>query len=351
MIDIDESFKNRGISIDHIKQMRSIIKSAQQAGKQKECLLCGCSCSSFCKSHIVPEFILKNIAMNGEVYTSSILMNKNLEIEHEGVGKVDTFYIICNACDKKYFAEYEDERSLLKPLNNLIMAEIAMKNLMMQISKRNQEIPLYDIMNKTFNNRIKNQDILKGNQELDLRDYTHDLRISKKIIDNKLKSGFIEIFHCFLDYKIPIAIQSGVAIHKFNGILYNNVFDDSPNISIKDLHLFAFPLSDNRSVVGVFYHKNDRIYDKFHKFLNKQDFNTKLIVINYLIFKYCENFFISKRVPKDVLENKKLIQISREVYEQPNLGYLDIEDITQYDYKEVDMNEIPNLLSKEYSLN
>ncbi len=45
------------------------MRAARSEGKPANCLLCGKEASSFCNSHSIPQFCLKQIALKGKVDT------------------------------------------------------------------------------------------------------------------------------------------------------------------------------------------------------------------------------------------------------------------------------------------
>lgn len=56
------------------KMMSSYIKEAKEKAKKKECLYCNKKVDSFCKSHLVPAFCLRNIDENGKVLNFNSLI-------------------------------------------------------------------------------------------------------------------------------------------------------------------------------------------------------------------------------------------------------------------------------------
>ena len=121
-----------------------LLKKARGRAKKDCCLICGKNCTSFCQSHSIPYFILKNISLNGHNYTFYKLLKNNYFFEEEeGNKSAGNFYLICNECDNNFFKDYESEKLLLNDLNNKMMAEIALKNYLKSISKNRIEIELY----------------------------------------------------------------------------------------------------------------------------------------------------------------------------------------------------------------
>ena len=86
------------------KQMSAINKKARQTAKRETCYYCGKNVTSFCNSHSVPRFCLKNISTKGEVLTLNVLVDNPLIDKEKGVEEAGTFHLICNDCDSKIFS-------------------------------------------------------------------------------------------------------------------------------------------------------------------------------------------------------------------------------------------------------
>lgn len=71
----------------------------------------------------------------------------------------------------------------------------------------------------------------------------------------------------------------------------------------------------------------------------------KLQYINYLIFAYSSNYFISKYIIK--FSKAKLHALAKEIDGRPNWGQITIEDLIFHSYIPIEMDEIPNFLTKE----
>lgn len=311
--------KISGFTMDNIelkKQMNRVFREAMQEAKRDKCLICGKLCTSFCNSHIIPQFILKSIAEKGYVLqgVSAFSTPNDKVIESKkGINSTWTFKVICNECDVKYFADYENEQALIKEPTTKQLAEIALKNSMMQLAKRYHEVALY----KKFDDRIERKDLLDEEHQLDIRDYQYDLKRAKKIIENNLKSGYILMFYQILNYVTPIAMQGPLAVHRdIDGEIVNDVDNFDHNIKMQQLHIGIFPLK-NSTVVLAFYHKDDRNYIKFNRKFNRLKVGEKLQYINYLVFKYCEHYAVSPNISEDVLKDDNLVQLVLEENDSP----------------------------------
>lgn len=63
--------KRRDEIIEATKALNKMIKDSRNQAKQSNCYYCGNDCDSFCNSHTLPAFCLRNIAQNGKVFALS----------------------------------------------------------------------------------------------------------------------------------------------------------------------------------------------------------------------------------------------------------------------------------------
>lgn len=69
--------------IEARKIFSNTMKKAKDIAKSNFCLCCNKKTNGFCKSHFVPEFILRNIAVNGNViYNMQILKSPLSKKQH-----------------------------------------------------------------------------------------------------------------------------------------------------------------------------------------------------------------------------------------------------------------------------
>ena len=116
---------------------------------------------------------------------------------------------------------------------------------------------------------------------------------------------------------------------------------------MQNIHISVFPLEDS-TVVIMFYHKRDKNYRRLLHQFNCLSEEKKLCYINYWILKYTENYFFAPSFKRVIEENPKLVQLSRENNELPNLGYVNL--MTMLQYEPVKIEEVPNLLKSEYAI-
>lgn len=326
------------------------VKIARKGAKPKYCLLCGNEINQICNSHSVPYMVLNTIAEKGMLYNK----NRVAEIDYfkceDGINRSGTFHYICRDCDSKEFADYEKPETILKKPNDLIMAEIAIKNLLLMISQKKYERELYenDIQYLSF---VNIQQMLKGN-ELDTRDYLSDLEYYKQIKAGNVEYGFQIAYWEVLPYVCPIAVQGTFTIYKdMNGTLINDPYDFDEKKKNQSVHLCVFPFNGS-TVILFFYHKRDKVYKQLWHQINSSAREDVLKYINYLVFALTDNFFFSKSISEIILNDEAFVRLSREYMEQPNYGLpaLCENDKKYLSNKPVSIDELPVIFDEKYAI-
>ena len=191
---------------------------------------------------------------------------------------------------------------------------------------------------------------MAGITGLDVRDFNEELQFHKGVVDNNLISGYQILFWKVVPYKVPIALQSAIVLPKdLEGNEINNVFDMSDDVRMQFMHLAIFPFQEE-SVILAFYHKRDKLYRKIWHQINSLSEQKVLQFLNYIIFAYTENYFISKTIQTTIVTDEKLSLLGQENNGNPNLGFLGPNNYFGVSYQPVKMDEIPNFLSGEWAV-
>lgn len=106
--------ENEILNSNHIgykKEINKVLSEARKVSKSEKCMYCSKETTSFCNSHSIPAFCLRNIAINGELLYSNKLVNFPLMDFEKAINKAGTFQIICRECDSKIFQEYEEPKN------------------------------------------------------------------------------------------------------------------------------------------------------------------------------------------------------------------------------------------------
>lgn len=328
--------------IQENREISDIFRELRQSAKPQKCILCGKPQSSFCLSHSSPRFVLKNIAVDGKVKTFQAIAHPTSNDAAVGIGKAMTFQYICRDCDSKYFSNYENEEILAQEsIGSIALAEIALKNHLLmrykwtmdeQFTKYSQE---HEMM--AFGADVKND-----MDRLTLRDNLYDISVAQRVLKSNKSTDFHMIWHTFLDWKVPVCIQTPITMREdLHGGMVNDVYDLSEKNRTESIHLCVFPLKD-RTLILLFYHNGDMKYRNFEKQFLELDFDQKLRIINYLMFAYTEHILLSPKIPKKYFRNRKLKRLCKENTVTTLWNFL-------HPPKKILPHQIPNFLAEDFA--
>ena len=212
--------------IESRKFREEIFREARALAKTDKCFLCEQKNVHFCNSHLIPHFILKNIAHNGKVKNFGCFAFKgDASLDSEcGLSNAGTFHFICRKCDSYYFSDYENESNIRNSIfSSRFFAQIIIKNFLSRLYKKNTESHIPDLLSKKCDVFFETQFDL--DLELDKRDFYEDLMRQRGIIENSLLNRHHILFQKKLTYKVPFAVQAHMALHRnINGEIINDVY-------------------------------------------------------------------------------------------------------------------------------
>ena len=334
--------------IQYNKQLSSFLRRSREESKNTSCFYCGKPCKSFCNSHSVPRFCLKNIAIDGMVYHSNTVINMPLYDIQKGVNEAGTFHIICSECDNNVFSDYEEPSNYNNAPSDKMLAQIALKNNLLSISKRQLEIVLYSNIEKQTEYIFPTMHDIN---RMDLNEYIENSNYAKRALNSKWDNFYYLAYYAKIDYVVPIAFQNSLAIiWDFEGGLINDIYADSPDYKVRNINICIFPL-ENQSVIILFFKQGEKRYNKFLRQFRDMTHEQKLQALVYLLFAYSEDIFLYRGLDKNVFNNEELINIAQQT-PLAILGNFNEKPLAaskeSFSYKE--MNSIPNLLSDKYKV-
>ena len=355
-LDLNSFHKAEGNwSKEHIieakKKFNGILKESRKNTKTNTCYYCNNPCASFCNSHTLPAFCLKNIAHNGKVlYSNSIAPLPLLNID-KGVKESGTFHLICQKCDSMVFQDYENPDNYNEIPSIKMLAQIDIKNNLKNISKRLIESELYNLMPKAINLSKASVNSRKISNNLDLNEFINSFKSAKKRELKPFQGDYYIGFYKKLSYVVPVGFQGTVALaFDIDGNIINNLYNKDPKYIIQYVSLCIFPL-EKSSVIMLFVNKKNNRYGGFFKQLRKYNEDEQLNIINYILFAYCEDYFLSPCLSDSNLE--QLIALTGKTpVAYASYPMTSIEQMSElkktYDYN--DRFNAINLLSEQYKI-
>lgn len=280
------------------KEYSRIISKSRQQAKKSECLWCGKKITRFCNSHSVLQFVLENIDLDGKLDYFNSMLNLPLINEDKGITEAGTFKLICSDCDNTIFQDYEEFSKLESKPTEVMLEEIALKNVLMMLNKGYFEIELYHTHEKEYDVPYP-YDVKQEENALDERDFWLDfLRIKElRCSSEEFKCTYKMFFWKKLNYVIPIASQGLVTLYgDLEGNMVMDTYNTLEEVILKHIPVCMFPL-ETSSVVVAFYHEDDTEYDNFAEQFNKLEEDEQLAVLSYIVYGYCEDMFFAKKFP------------------------------------------------------
>lgn len=254
---------------------------------------------------------LKNIDISGKINSIYALLKENNIIDTDkGINNAGTFHNICKECDGKMFQEYENEESYSKDFssNDKLFSQIALKNILRDIYKHECEIELLNTLPKEANQDFFTKSLadmftkpLIKARKMDIDECYSAL--AKCVSNIQTNTSWLEIVICeTLDYVVPVAYQGMIAITTgFNNEIINDKLSDDKSYAMEYIHLAVLPLS-NKSVIMLFMDKDNKRYDQFKIKIKRLSKTKKVQLINYLIFWYCEDYYIYKGLSEKAIK-------------------------------------------------
>lgn len=323
------------------KLFSQLCAQGRKESKPDKCLHCEKKTTAFCNSHTLPAFVLRNIAVEGKLFTNNRAIDSPLSDEERGINNSGTFHLICRQCDGEIFRDYENPENYDCAPTNRMMAQMAMKNHLRLIGKRTLERSIYS--------NLPELSLIANDQleliELDLMEYTRGFRKAKKALAKEWGDEYHLCFFEQLDYVVPVAFQGQLnLLIGLEGEQINNVFNRSKDYKIHPLHAAIFPLKD-KSVIILFIEKGNTRYRRFFKSFKKLSLDTQLAAINYAVFYISEDVYLSKEIHEQHLTNeyfRKAVGLTT-IYASntPGVDHTLVSD--KFSFK--DMELIPNFLT------
>lgn len=219
--------------------------------------------------------------------------------------------------------------------------------------RRDEIIEATKALNKMIGVREEWSQAKKDVNDLDLNEFKEAYARAKKRSLKPFSGDYYIGYYAKLPYVVPVAFQGTIAlIFDLEGNVINNVYNQDPKYKIMNMSLCIFPLKTT-SIIMMFVSKDNNRYGRFFKQLKKLgSLNEQLSVINYILFSYSEDYFLSSNIPQNIL--KELVALSGKTPELLTLTPPSPERILEaakeiFDFR--DRQNIPNLLSSQFALN
>ena len=238
-------------------QEAEFVRAIDKFTKVDNCVLCGKKITSACNSHVVPQFILKEIAENGHVSYGHALQTITINglDRTTGVKNAYTFRLICKDCDRKTFQDYENPLNLENfdslDLNTRkkILCEMAIKTHLSHISMKYRRMVARDLPTGGKLGTLEQEGKLIFAERIDMEEHERYIQMLRKFIKSN-KNPFVVLYDKVLDYKTKLATQT--VINYNYDLTGKKIFD--PDLVIYDnecryFYLMILPQKDKTRIL------------------------------------------------------------------------------------------------------
>ena len=330
------------------KEESEFIGAINKNSKIDECVLCGSKITSACNSHVVPQFILKEVAENGKVSYGHSLHSFDVGGVKKTTGMKDAypFRLICRKCDGKYFKHYENPNNLAKfdmlPENDrkVMFCEMALKAHLAHLNMKYRKLVALDMVNQGKISELERKGELVLAERLDINEHLDYIRKLKKMMKSN-KNPFVVFYSDVLDYQTKIATQTVI---NFNYDLKGNqIFDPyliKSNNQCRYFYLMILPYKGKTRVL-FFIEKSSvehvqPIIDDFNE-LSKED---KLHFLFVSLIIHDQQFYMTPSFAKAIFKkDKALVKL-----------YTKTDKSISYQSELKNFRKYNNYLLKEYNL-
>jgi|GEM_PF-3227048 hypothetical protein len=380
------------------------------SGKNKKCYICKNEIKKEpVESHSIPRFILKFIASNKNKVKSYFCIDEkegklNYKLKQQEINKAGIFQNLCISCESILFKNYEDffENKNSGVLNDDILSEIDLKIYLKEVYELEKETfeeseinfiieklkedkvikeklgnieiskekilelnnfekekytDLKEKLNKTIeknfeicNQKIKRERILKYKKILNLKQRKSILEKcrNKNVKYHSINYIYYEIepinyrvplaFQCILDLQEMITVVDVLGVHRMEFV--------EDRESYIPVSICVFPL-ENTTRIFLFSENKNELFKIFKQEFKKYSQDMQLKFINYMIFKTTNTYYYSPLIDSSIEDKIRKI-INNKIMDDKDGRILIISDGLEEIEKEI--QEIPNLLSKNYSI-
>ncbi|MBQ7351246.1 MAG: hypothetical protein IJW59_00040 [Clostridia bacterium] len=306
--------KNR--KIRQRKEYSKLSKAVEHLSKPSYCLLCNKKIESCCNSHIVPQFILKELSINGKISYGQSLFKGNHDIIEttKGINNAFTFKLICRECDNQKFKTYEDVNNLVnfdnlsKGIQKNVLCEMAIKTHLAHI---NMKLSIFNHNYLTLTGvfyLLKNCGLTTA-YEIDIKEHIQYIKDTKGYLKAN-KFPYEILFNKLLDYKTGIATQTIISyVCDLRGNKIYDPLDFSENNHAKYIYLMILPYKNKTRILFYIEKKNinyvKEVIDDFNRLTEEE----KVHFIFTSLIMYDEQFYINPTLKEKMRKDRRLINL------------------------------------------
>lgn len=280
--------------------------------KPDACVLCGADDRSFCNSHTIPQFCLREIAVDGKLRTLNAAIEIDLLRKVEGINNAGTFKMICRECDNNFFSVYEnpDNFNAHSALGNDLLGKIAVKTVLLEQYKARMQVALLSAAYEELGMGVQMSNSLDVRSQ-DQVDFKRQLESSLQCAQNK-GDGYRVLLDIGLKYTTPLAFQGQISLAAdFEGNVVNDVLNFADEYHIEPIYVCIFPFRQSSRVLVFCRNAAYARYAKVHRRFRTLSQGDALQAILKMIIAYSEEVYFSPLLPESIFADNAFAGLSR----------------------------------------
>lgn len=282
---------------------------ARSKAKPEKCCICGREVTKLCNSHTIPQYCLREIAVDGKVYKVSVFLRGNILEPEVGLNQATTFRRICRQCDTEFFKKYETPAILYKEPSSQVLGQIAAKIILREMDKAKYQIELNNSLGALSSlSFCAGAEVRAGDIPEDEKNLQIAIRAGKT---EKQQNVYHVVMHKVLPYVVPVAFQEQInPIADFAGGLINNVYNPNFAYRIEPLYVAILPLKGS-TLVLVFRNRDAKRYREFEKQMRLRSEREQLHAVLKLVLAYSDDIIVSKKLSKECFCDESIRDLVR----------------------------------------
>ena len=286
-------------------------KGVHKSARQDYCLLCGKKITTTCNSHVVPQFVLKEIAVDGMVAYGYIFSKRNVQgcEKITGIKNAHTFRLICKNCDRASFTDYENPNNFLNfdsvppGLRTKMLQQMSLKAHLSHTQTKYLRLISKEIAYNGAVSRLENQGKLTP-ERIDLNEHLD-------YIENISKASYDILYNNLLDYNPGFATQTlFYYVFDLEGHTLFSIHNMRSNEKISPFYLSIIPLKGKTRI--LFYvdkqrdEKSNMVINQFNNLSEEE--KLKFIFMSLIIFD--QEFYVNPVIAKKIIKSdRKLVHL------------------------------------------
>lgn len=286
------------------------LKGVHKSARLSRCLICNKPMNSSCKSHVVPQFILKEISHNGMVSYGYIFDKRNVQgcEKTTGVKNAHVFRLLCRECDRRLFSDYEKPESILDfdslslEKQTRILRQMALKAHLSHIQMKYNRLIMKDISTGGKVSELEKQGKFTP-ERIDLNDHIES-------VFNIRSSSYSVLYNRLLNYNVNFATQTLIYyVFDIKGKKTFDIYDLKNNEKISPFYLMVLPVEGKTRIIFYINSVNEKaaaLIEQFNALTEEE--KLKFLFVSQIIFD--QDFYVNPlKAEKIIKRDKRIVRL------------------------------------------